>query len=75
MKFEQIVSEGSSCLVICHLKMVCYEIIPNFDEHLTSSVIYNFKMTCDDIVEDDVFLLTLVPAMRFLTLELPVKRF
>ena len=52
MRFERTVSEGLSYSVICNLSLVCYEIALILIEHLTNSVIYNFKMTYGEILDE-----------------------
>ena len=52
MRFEQTVSEVLSYSVICNLNLVCYEIALILIERLTNSVIYNFKMTYGEILDD-----------------------
>ena len=49
MRFEKIVSEALSYLVIYNLSLVCYEIALIVIEDLTDSVICNFKMTYGEI--------------------------
>ena len=45
-------SEALSYLVIYNLSLVCYEIALILIERLTDSVIYNFKMTYGEILDD-----------------------
>ena len=45
-------SEGLSYSVICNLSLVCYEIALIVIERLTNSVICNFKMTYDEILDE-----------------------
>ena len=52
MRFERTVSEELSYPAIYNLNSVSYEIALIIIERLTDSVIYNFKMTDDGILDE-----------------------
>ena len=52
MRFEQIVSEGLIYSAIYNLSLVCYEVALILIERLIDSVIYNFKITYGDSLDE-----------------------
>ena len=52
MRFDRTVNEGLSYLVICNLSLVFYEIALILIQRFTNLVIYNFKITYGESLDE-----------------------